>query len=755
MTLMAGTGPRVLLRRMRELMAEPISPQTRLDRLAQLIAANMVAEVCSIYLMRADGSLELFATEGLNPAAVHKTRLKAGEGLVGVIAHTAQPLNLSDAAAHPSFAYRPETGEDPFQSLMGVPILRGGRTLGVLVVQNRTQRHYEEEEVEALQIIATVLAELVVSGALIDPSALDGVDASTRTPLHYHCLPLADGIAMGYVVLHEPRVAVSQLIAEDVRAERVRLDEGIAAIRSWIDDMLNSGEFAFGGEHRDVLEAYRMFADDRGWVERLREAVESGLTAEAAVERVQNETRARMLRLTDPYLRERLHDLDDLSNRLLRQLTGRGLTAASENLPDDAIVCARTMGPADLLDYDRKRLRGLVVEEGSPTAHVSIVARALGIPMVGRVEGLTERLEAGDAIIVDGDAGEIYVRPQQDVITAYAEKARFRARKQAQYAAIRELPAETLDGERVSLNLNAGLLVDLPQLIQSGADGVGLFRTELQFMVSATMPRLETQTELYRRVLDAADGKPVVFRTLDLGGDKMLPYVTTAREENPALGWRALRIALDRPALLRYQIRALLAAAEDRPLNIMFPMVAEVSEFELAKSLVEREIKRRGRLGKRGPSKVRIGAMLEVPSLVWQLDGLCKSADFVSVGSNDLQQFFFASDRGNTRLAGRYDPLSPALLRLLRHIAGTCAKHGVPVSLCGEMAGKPLESMALLGIGFRSVSMQPAGIGPVKMMIRSLPLAKLQDALDTMLESSAHSLRDKLQAFAEVEGVTI
>jgi phosphotransferase system enzyme I (PtsP) len=740
---------------MRELMAEPISPQTRLDRLAQLIAANMVAEVCSIYLMKADSSLELFATEGLNPAAVHKTRLRAGEGLVGVIAHTAQPLNLSDAQAHPSFAYRPETGEDPFQSLMGVPILRGGRTLGVLIVQNRTQRHYEEEEVEALQIIATVLAELVVSGALIDSSALDGVDVSTRSPLHFTCMPLADGIAMGYVVLHEPRVAVSQLIAEDVRAERIRLDEGIAAIRVWIDDMLNSGDFAFAGEHRDVLEAYRMFADDRGWVERLREAVASGLTAEAAVERVQNETRARMLRLTDPYLRERLHDLDDLSNRLLRQLTGRSLTAASENLPDDAIVCARTMGPADLLDYDRKRLRGIVVEEGSPTAHVTIVARALGIPMVGRLDGVTERMEAGDAIIVDGEAGELYVRPQQDVISAYAEKARFRARKQAQYAAIRDLPAETADGQRVTLNLNAGLLVELPQLAQAGADGIGLFRTELQFMVSATMPRLESQTELYRRTLDAASGKPVVFRTLDLGGDKMLPYATPTREENPALGWRALRIALDRPALLRYQIRALLAAAENRPLSIMFPMVAEVSEFEHAKSLVERELQRRKTLGKQGPSEVRVGAMLEVPSLVWQLDSLCRIADFVSVGSNDLQQFFFASDRGNTRLAGRYDPLSPALLRLLRHVAETCTRHEVSLSLCGEMAGKPLEAMALLGVGFRCISMQPAGIGPVKMMVRSLPLAKLERKLTELLEGNAHSLRQPLQQFAESEGIAV
>ena len=755
MTLMAGTGPRVLLRRMRELMAEPISPQARLDRLAQLIAGNMVAEVCSIYLMRADKSLELFATEGLNPSAVHKTRLKAGEGLVGVIAVTAQPLNLSDAQAHPSFAYRPETGEDPFQSLMGVPILRGGRTLGVLAVQNRTQRHYEEEEVEALQIIATVLAELVVSGALIESSALEGVDASSRAPLHYKGIALADGIAMGYVVLHEPRVAIGQLIAEDVAAERIRLDEGIVAIRRWVDDMLSSGEFAYAGEHRDVLEAYKMFAEDRGWLDRLREAVESGLTAEAAVERVQNETRARMLRLTDAYLRERLHDLDDLSNRLLRQLTGRALTAAAETIPEDSIICARTMGPAELLDYDRKRLRGLVVEEGSPTAHVAIVARALGIPMVGRVEGLIERLNAGDAIIADGDAGEIYARPQQDVIAAYAEKVRFRARKQAQYAAIRNEPAVTLDGTEVALNLNAGLFVDLPHLEQSGAAGIGLFRTELQFMVSATMPRLKAQTDLYRGVLEAAGDRPVLFRTLDLGSDKLLPYMDPVREENPALGWRAIRIALDRPALLRYQIRAFLAAAEGRALNLMFPMITESSEFISAKSLVDREVARRNKLGQQGPSKIRVGAMLEVPALAWQLDGLCRLADFISVGSNDLQQFFFASDRGNTRLAGRYDPLSPAHLRFLRDIAQTCRRHGVSAGLCGEMAGRPLEAMALIGVGFRSISMQPAGIGPVKMMLRSLDLSRLEAAMTPMLDSTDHSVRPALEAFATREGVVI
>ena len=755
MTAQTATGPRVLLRRMRELMALPISAQARLDRLVTMIAANMVAEVCSIYLARTDKTLELFSTEGLNKDAVHRTTLKPGEGLVGEIARTAQPLNLADAPTHPNFAYKPETGEDPFHSLMGVPILRAGLTIGVLVVQNRTQRHYDEEEVEALQIIATVLAEHVASGAVLERGALADVDTQNRNPVRFTGLPLADGIAMGYVVLHDPRVEIDRMIADDIDLERQRLDGAIKSIREWIDTMLESGEIGAAGEHRDVLEAYRMFANDRGWVRRLSEAVDSGLTAEAAVERVQNETRARMMRQTDHYLRERLHDLDDLANRLLRELTGRDRLGAVETLPDDAIVCARGMGPAELLDYDRKKLRGLILEEGSPTSHVAIVARALGIPMVGRLEEFIGVLNQGDAIIADGDSGEIYIRPPPEVISSYAEKARFRARKQAQYAAIREEPAITKDGVRLQLNLNAGLLVDLPQLDQAGGEGIGLFRTELQFMVSATMPSLSVQTALYQRVLEAAGERPVLFRTLDLGGDKALPYLAQEREENPAIGWRAIRIGLDRPALLRYQVRALLAAAVGRPLSLMFPMVTEVSEFEAARGLVDREIERRKRLGQDMPEQVRVGVMLEVPALALQLEALCAQADFISVGSNDLMQFFFASDRGNTRLATRYDSLSPALLRLLHGIVGSCAAKNVPVSLCGEMAGRPLEAMALAALGFRSLSLPPAGLGPVKLMIRSLDAARLKAHLLPLLDSPLHSLRAELKAFAERESVAI
>lgn len=755
MAQMSIAGPRVLLRRLREIMAEPESAQSRLDKTVRIIAANMVAEVCSVYLMRAGSWLELFATEGLNPGAVHQTRLRVGEGLVGEIARTAEPLSLSDAQAHPLFAYRPETGEDPYRSLMGVPILRYGRVVGVVVVQNQTMRHYTEEEIEALQTVAMVLAEMVAAEELVDPAELHEAELEDRLPRRLDGLPLASGIAIGRAVLHEPRVEVTRLIAEDLEEERRRLEEAVAAVRAAVDRMLHSPAFSLGGEHREILEAYRMFANDHGWLMRMREAIASGLTAEAAVERVQVETRARLMRATDPYLRERLHDLEDLANRLLRQLAGKARTAAYEQLGEDAIVVARNMGPAELLDYDPAKLRGIVLEEGSATSHVAIVARALDLPLVGGLDGILEWIEPDDPLVVDGDSGDVYLRPSSDILQAYQEKIALRAQQQAQFAALRELPSVTRDGVVVDLAINAGLLLELPHLKESGACGIGLFRTELQFMISATFPRLTAQTALYRQVLDAAEPRPVVFRTLDIGGDKVLPYLATMREQNPALGWRAIRIALDRPVLLRYQIRALLAAAAGRDLNVMFPLVAEIEEFIEARALVEREIERLRRFGRPLPRQIRVGTMLEVPALAWRIKVLLPHIDFVSVGSNDLLQFFFACDRENPRLAGRYDLLSPSLLSLLHHVVRACQAAGVPVSICGEQAGRPLEAMALVGIGFRTISMPSAAVGPVKRMIRSLSVTEIEAYIGSLLDLPDRSLRPRLEAFAREKGIFV
>ncbi|WP_036291379.1 phosphoenolpyruvate--protein phosphotransferase [Methylosinus sp. PW1] len=749
-------GPRLLLRRLREVMAEPVSAQARLDKIVVLIASNMVAEVCSVYVLRADQRLELYATEGLNREAVHLTTMHAGEGLVGLIAKSAEPLNLSEAQEHPSFSYKPETGEEIYHSFLGVPVLRGGNTLGVLVVQNRVRRIYSEEEIEALQTTAMLVAEMIASGELRSIAKTPESFALDR-PVAVKGAPMCEGVGLGYAVLHEPRVVVKQLIAEDIAAEVQRIDAAIEAMRLSIDELVAHGDRMGAGEHREVLEAVRIFANDRGWVRRLHEAVRSGLTAEAAVERVQNDARAKLQRQTDPYLRDRLHDLDDLANRLLHQLTGQSYVAERESIPENAILIARNMGPAALLDYDRSRLRGLVLEEGGPASHVGIVARALGIATVGLAANVTDLVEAGDAVIVDGVTGDVHIRPPPDVQTAYGEKARLRARRMEQYAKLRDVPAVTKDGVEIALHMNAGLIVDVPHLHETGARSIGLFRTELQFMLAPRFPRMNEQFLLYKAVFDAVQDRPVTFRTLDIGSDKILPYMATIDEENPALGWRAIRIGLDRPGLLRMQIRAMLKAAGGRDVRIMFPMIANVAEFEAAKAIAHRELAHLERHGHTPPTNVQLGAMVEVPSLLWELDTIAARADFLSVGSNDLVQYMYAADRDNTRVSKRYDTLSTPVLRALERIAAAGKRAGKTVTLCGEMGGRPLEALALLALGYRSLSMSPSSIGPVKAMILAVNLDEAEVFLASLLarEDGAPSLRETLREFAAARDIPV
>ncbi|OCO99643.1 MULTISPECIES: phosphoenolpyruvate--protein phosphotransferase [unclassified Ensifer] len=751
-----SAGPRVLLKRLRELMAEPLEPQERLDRIVRQIAQNMVAEVCSVYVLRSDGVLELYATEGLNKAAVHLAQLKMGQGLVGTIAASARPLNLSDAQSHPAFTYLPETGEEIYHSFLGVPILRTGRALGVLVVQNKAMRNYREDEVEALETTAMVLAEMVATGEL-KKITKPGLELDLSRPVSIDGNSYGEGIGLGYVVLHEPRIVVTNLLNEDTDQELQRLAEALGSLRISIDDMLSRREVSMEGEHRAVLETYRMFAHDRGWVRKLEEAIRNGLTAEAAVERVQSETKARMIRLTDPYLRERMHDFDDLANRLLRQLSGYGAKLSASDFPTDAVIVARAMGAAELLDYPRENVRGLVLEEGAVTSHVVIVARAMGIPVIGQATGAVALAENRDAIIIDGDDAKVHLRPLGDLQRAYEEKVRFRARRQAQFRALKDVEPLTRDGKRITLQMNAGLLVDLPHLNEAGAEGIGLFRTELQFMIASTMPKAEEQEAFYRNVLKQTGGKPVTFRTLDIGGDKVVPYFRAAEEENPALGWRAIRLSLDRPGLLRTQLRAMLRAAAGAELKLMLPMVTEVSELRIARDLLQKEIERQSKLGEQLPRKLQFGAMLEVPALLWQLDELMTEVDFVSVGSNDLFQFAMAVDRGNARVSDRFDVLGRPFLRILRDIVRAGERHDTPVTLCGEMASKPLSAMALLGLGFRSVSMSPTAVGPIKAMLLGLDAGKLGAVLNTALDDTRDQtpIRQMLVDFAAENGIPV
>lgn len=721
------SGPRVLLKSLRQAMAQRGGGQQRLDTIVRLIATNMVAEVCSIYLKRDAERLELCATEGLNPGAVHRSMLKVGKGLVGRIARSGEPVNTADAEHEPGFLYLPETGEEMYRSFLGVPIQRLGNVLGVLVVQNRAARHYDEAEVEALEIVAMVLAEMAEAGELLRPLALDP-QAESRPPGVARGVAAADGFARGRVVLHEPRIVVANPIAEHVQVEMARLHEAVDAMRNEIDELIDSKEVQNAGEHRGVLEAFRMFAHDKGWLRRLEEAVQSGLAAEAAVEKVQSDTRLRMERISDPYLRERLHDLDDIANRLIRLLVGAEPISA-ETLPADAVLVARNIGPGELLDYGAE-LKALVLEDGSVSSHASIIARALTIPLVVRAAGVVTAAENDDQIIVDGDSGVVYLRPEHTVIDSYKERAEIRRHDAEEFRAIRDLPAKTLDGVEIRLDMNAGLLADLPHLDESGASGVGLYRTELLFMVRSSLPRREEQAEIYSRIIGAAHGKRLVFRTLDIGSDKVLSYLKREPEENPALGWRAVRLALDRRQMMRMQSQALLRGAGDRPLSVMFPFVASEDEFFAARDILLTEACRMRAHDHPTPAEIEVGAMLEIPSLAYASDRFFREVDFISVGGNDLEQFFFAADRGNEKVRQRYDPLLIPFLEFLGHIVERCAEGGTPLSFCGEAAARPVNALAFAAIGLRMMSMRPAAIGPVKRLLRMVDLDEARSVIE-------------------------
>ena len=754
MPLSAAVSAREILTGLHQVMAGRGSAQSKLDKVVDLIADKMASEVCSIYLLR-DSKLELFATHGLRKEAVHVTRLGMGEGLVGTIAAEGRILNLAEAAEHPAFAYRPETGEESFHSFAGVPIVRLESPIGVLAVQHADPRRYEDVEIEALQTVAMVLSEMIAAARLVDGARRGRLRSSG--PLRLSGLRLVAGMAKGEAVFHQPRVVVEHTVAEDVEAERDRVYSAFRKMREQIDAMTKDAEFGTAGEHQEILETYKMFAYDEGWSRRINEAIDSGLTAEAAIERVQQRTRARMQDIDDPLLQDRMHDLEDLSNRLLRIVSGRFGTAAQTGLARDTVLIARNLGPAELLEYDRRRLKAVVLEEGSLTAHMTIVARAMGVPVVGRISDIRHSVEEGETILVDGDNGSVIVRPNRVLLTGFEHRLATRQQRRAEFDRARSLPALSLDGVPVSVMVNAGLAEDAMNLEMSGADGIGLFRTEFQFLVSATLPGRERQQRLYAKVLAAAGDKPVVFRTVDIGGDKALPYLTDIRDEaeNPAMGWRALRLSLERATLMKAQARALIEASGGKVLRVMFPMVSEPWEYEEARALFEEQVAWARKGHRKLPKRIEFGAMLEVPALAEALDQLLPRVDFLSIGTNDLTQFLFAADRADPRLAERYDWLSPAILRFLRRVTVQARAAGVPVRVCGEMGGRPLEAMALIGLGIEDFSITPAAVGPIKGMVRSLDVSKVRTRMEQLLEKPPANMRKTLTDWARRHGVVI
>ena len=756
MPLSAAASAREILTSLHDVMASRTSAQAKLNAVVGIIATAIDSEVCSIYLLR-EGVLELFATRGLDQAAVHVTKLALGEGLVGTIAEDVEVLNLDEAASHPDFAYKPETGEDRFHSFAGVPIIRRERSVGVLAVQHTDRRKYADVEIEALQTVAMVLSELIANAGLIDTMGGGADRPQSTAAMRIPGQKLVDGMGAGFAVYHQPRITIEHTVAEDTDAERHRVYAAFDKMREGIDRMTREAEFGVGGEHVEVLQTYKMFAYDEGWARRINEAIDSGLTAEAAIERVQQRTRQRMRQIDDPLLADRMHDLEDLSNRLLRIVSGQMGTAAQLGLRQDTILIARNLGPAELLEYDKRRLKGVILEEGSLTAHVTIVARAMGVPVLGRVRDIRRLVAEGDMLLLDSAESNVFARPSAAMEEAFDARLAMRQKRKAAFAALRDVPPITKDGHRLTLMVNAGLRDDVAALDVTGADGIGLFRTEFQFLVSATLPQRERQQRLYREVLDAAGTRPVIFRTVDIGGDKALPYLNKedADEENPAMGWRALRLGLERDGLMKVQARALLEAAAGRTLNVMFPMVSEPWEFDEARALFEAQRSWLEGRGRKMPLAIRYGAMLEVPALAEMLDILLPKIEFLSIGTNDLTQFLFAADRANPKLAERYDWLSPSILRFIARLVPPTRDAKVDLAVCGEMGGRPLEAMALIGLGIERLSITPAAVGPIKAMTRSLDRAALTRYMTGLLADPPRDMRGALTAWATENGVEI
>ena len=739
--------PRRLLARLRDLMARGTAPMPELVR---LVAAELVTEVCSIYVMRPGEVLELAATEGLRAEAIGTTRLRVGEGIVGLAAATQQPQNLADAQNHPAFAWRPETGEDHYASMLAVPVRRAGRTLGVLAVQNRTPRNYDADEVEVVETVAMLLAELLAAHV-----AEAGEQALVDTlPRRFAAVPLAPGVAIGPILVNGPAAAPRRLLAEDPARELARLDEAVVRMQQGIDELIAAGlpdaatTKPDAVASREILDAYKLVAADSGWLKRVADAVRGGLSAEAAVHRIAADLRDRMRRVTDPYLRERLADIEDMVGRLLAALDG----GEAAPVPPGAILIARRLGPAELLAWHARGIAGVVIEEATPSGHAAILARALGLPAIAAPRGTLEAAESDDEAVLDADEGQLILRPEQEVVHHYRRAQEARHARAANWAALRDRPTATADGTPVALMLNVGLALELAQLDATGAAGIGLFRTEIAMLARGAIADTAEQAAVYARVLDAAGPRPVLFRTLDLGGDKLLPG-SAPTEENPAMGWRSLRVGLDRPALLRRQLRALLLAAGGRDLSVMFPMVATVAEFRAARALLRAEAAR----VRPAPARLSIGTMLEIPALMWQLDALLPEVDFISVGTNDLLQFLFAADRGTPGLAARYDLLSAPVLDLLAQLVEACGRAGVPLSVCGEHAGRPLEALAMVGLGITSLSMPASGVLPVKAALAALDLPALRNLLAALRRTrdGAASLREPIAAWAREHGLPV
>lgn len=743
----------IILRELRKISEESNTLSEKLNSIIELIVRDMKADAGALYLLVDDAVLEVFAAFGFNENIAHKITIRVGEGLVGEIASTGCSLSTSDVWSHPKFSYKSEMGEDKYKSFAGVPLLRNRKAVGVVTIQNIKKHEYSRLEMEILETVAMVLTEIVSSEEMKIYKQNLSKERGISEKDKFKGVVLSRGYGLGNAIIHRRGRVITQIFAENKEQELLKLQTAHARMNEDLDAKFNSTQLGIG-EHADILDTYRMFAKDKGWYQKISDNVQSGLTAEAAVERAYEDMWNRLSGTSDQYLKERLNDLRDVSDRLQSYLRGDNDNIGKSDA-DDIIIIAQTMGPADLMDYDYKKIRGLLIEDGTPTMHVAIVAKALGLPVISKIKGMLDEIKDGQLIAIDGNEGYLYTSPSKSLQQKFNAKKIEKEQFQKKLEELKDKPSITKDKTKINLYINVGLSFDLDYIDSTNCDGVGLYRTEIPFMASDVMPDVSRQFGYYKDLMDRAGDRKVIFRSLDVGSDKLLPYWSNSGEENPAIGWRSIRITLDRRAILRKQMRAFLRAAADKELNVMFPMISNLSEFEEAKETLLIELGKEKKKSSAIPKKVNIGIMIEVPSVIFQLDALLEHVDFVSIGTNDLAQFIFACDRGNPRLSERYDVLSAPFLTMMHEIITKANKHGVYCSVCGEMASNPIEAMALIGLGYRNLSMSGSAFGKIKTMVRSLNVEDVSDYVQTLLKSQKRTLRPQLISYAHDHGIEI
>jgi phosphotransferase system enzyme I (PtsP) len=701
------------------------------------VKGELKVDVCSIYLRNQEtADLVLMASDGLDPASIGAVRLANNQGLVGLVAQRAEHLNLDNAIDHPSFRYFVETGEERYHGFLGVPIIHHRQVLGVLVLQQRRRHRYNEDVVTFVVTIAAQLA-----GAIAHAELSGDIDAlaspETLDVLALKGVPGAPGVAIGQAVVLQGQADIEKVPdrkVEDTAAEKRRFLQAVKAVKLEVRAMVENMGEALPTADSALFDAYLMMLESQSLIQPILDSIAAGNWAPGAL-RDTATAHIRVFReMEDPYLRERAEDVRDLSRRLLQQLEQKPEQGKRTRYPRHTILIGEEITASMLAEIPPKSLAGVVSMRGSTTSHTAILARALGIPAVMGVDDLPVSRVGGREVIVDGYAGRIYINAPATIKREYRRLLKEEQELVEGLQGLRDLPAESEDGFRIPLYANTGLLSDIAPSLNSGAEGVGLYRTEFPFMIRERFPGENSQSELYRQVLQAFHPRPVTMRTLDVGGDKALPYFPIV-EDNPFLGWRGIRITLDHPEIFLTQIRAMLRAnAGLGNLQLLLPMIATLDEFADARALILRAHTELLEEGLELPLPP-IGAMVEVPSVIYQIDQLAARADFLSIGSNDLTQYLLAVDRNNPRVAALYDSLHPSVLLAVKAVIDGAKRQKTPVSICGEMAGDPMAALLLLGMGADSLSMASSSIARIKWVIRSFSRRRARALVKKVLQA--------------------